>query len=125
MFCLNMLTIALELALTNPVYEDIALKFFEHFLAIAAAMNNIAGEGIALWDEQDEFFYDVLNRPDGAPLPLKIRSLVGLIPLCAVDILEPEVLRALPRFSAHLTWFLTHRPELTSLVSDGQPAGCR
>ena len=119
MFCLNMLTIALELARSNPVYEDIALKFFEHFLAIAVAMNNIAGEGIALWDEQDEFFYDVLNRPDGASLPLKIRSLVGLIPLCAVAMLEPEVLQALPRFSAHLTWFLTHRPDLTNLVSDG------
>src|SRR6266581_4451471 len=70
MYCLNMMTIALELALTNPVYEDIALKFFEHFLAIAAAMNNIADEGIHLWDREDEFFYDVLNRPDGSHLPL-------------------------------------------------------
>jgi hypothetical protein len=116
MFCLNMLTIALELALTNPVYEDIALKFFEHFLAIAAAMNNIADEGIHLWNEADGFFYDVLNRPDGTRLPLKIRSLVGLIPLCAVEILEPETLQALPRFNYHLTWFLTHRPELARLV---------
>jgi Mannosylglycerate hydrolase MGH1-like glycoside hydrolase domain len=116
MFCLNMMTIALELALTNPVYEDIALKFFEHFLAIAAAMNNIADEGIHLWDEQDEFFYDVLNRPDGSHLPLKIRSLVGLIPLCAVATLEPEMLQALPRFNYHLTWYLTHRPEIARLV---------
>ena len=117
MFCLNMMTIALELALTNPVYEDIALKFFEHFLAIAAAMNNIGGEGIQLWDEEDGLFYDVLNRPDGTHLPLKIRSLVGLIPLCAVETLEPELLAALPRFNYHLTWFLTHRPDLTRLVS--------
>ena len=122
MFCLNMMTIALELALTNPVYEDIALKFFEHFLAIAAAMNNIADEGIHLWHEKDEFFYDVLNRPDGSHLPLKIRSLVGLIPLCAVETLEPEVLQALPRFNYHLTWFLTHRPDLTRLVSHWQQA---
>ena len=120
MFCLNMMTIALELALTNPVYEDIALKFFEHFLAIAEAMNNIAGEGIRLWDEEDEFFYDVLNRPDGSHLPLKIRSLVGLIPLCAVETLEPEILSALPRFKYHLSWFLTHRPDLTRLVSHWQ-----
>ncbi|MBE3560169.1 MAG: glucosidase [Ktedonobacteraceae bacterium] len=120
MFCLNMLTIALELALTNPVYEDIALKFFEHFLAIAAAMNNIAGEGIHLWDDEDEMFYDVLSLPDGNRLPLKIRSLVGLIPLCAVTVLEPEVLRALPRFNYHLTWYLTHRPELTRLVAHWQ-----
>ena len=120
MFCLNMMTIALELALNNPVYEDIALKFFEHFLAIAAAMNNIAGEGIQLWDEQDEFFYDVLHLPDHSRLPLKIRSLVGLIPLCAVETLEPHVLDALPRFKGHLTWFLTYRPDLTRLVSHWQ-----
>jgi hypothetical protein len=120
MFCLNMLTIAIELALTNPVYEDIALKFFEHFLAIAAAMNNIADEGIRLWDDEDGFFYDVLNRPDGSHLPMKIRSLVGLIPLCAVETLEPETLRRLPRFHYHLTWYLTHRPDLTRLVAHRQ-----
>ncbi len=120
MFCLNMMTIALELALTNPVYEDIALKFFEHFLAIAAAMNNIADEGIELWDEEDEFFYDVLHLPNDSHLPIKIRSLVGLIPLCAVEVLEPEVLDALPRFKGHLEWFLTHRPDLTRLVSHWQ-----
>ncbi len=117
MFCLNMMTIALELALTNPVYENIALKFFEHFLAIAAAMNNIAEEGIQLWDKDDEFFYDVLHLPDDSHLRLKIRSLVGLIPLCAVETIEPEVLDALPTFKGHLEWFLTHRPDLTRLVS--------
>jgi hypothetical protein len=117
MFCLNMMTIALELALSNPVYENIALKFFEHFLAIAAAMNNIAEEGIQLWSKEDEFFYDVLHLPDDSHLPLKIRSLVGLIPLCAVETIEPEVLEALPTFKGHLEWFLTHRPDLTRLVS--------
>lgn len=120
MFCLNMMTIALELALTNPVYENIAVKFFEHFLAIAAAMNNIAEEGIQLWDREDEFFYDVLHLPDDSHLPLKIRSLIGLIPLCAVETIEPEVLDALPTFKGHLEWFLTHRPDLTSLVSHWQ-----
>ncbi len=120
MFCLNMMTIALELALANPVYEDIALKFFEHFLSIAAAMNNIGGEGISLWDDEDAFFYDVISRPDGSRMPLKIRSLVGLIPLCAVEVLEPELLEALPRFNYHLSWYLTNRPDLTRLVSHWQ-----
>ena len=120
MYCLNMMTIALELALTNPVYEDIALKFFEHFLAIAAAMNNIADEGIRLWDKEDEFFYDVLHLPDDSHFPLKIRSLVGLIPLCAVEAIEPRVLEALPRFKGHLEWFLHYRPDLTRLVSHWQ-----
>ncbi len=123
MFCLNMMTIALELALTNPVYEDIALKFFEHFLAIAAAMNNIADEGIQLWNEEDEFFYDVLHLPDDSHLPIKIRSLVGLIPLCAVETIEPHVLEALPTFKYHLSWFLTYRPDLTRLVSHWQQPG--
>jgi hypothetical protein len=120
MFCLNMMSIALELALSNPVYENIALKFFEHFLAIAAAMNNIAEEGIQLWSHEDEFFYDVLHLPDDSHLPLRIRSLVGLIPLCAVETLEPELLNALPTFKGHLEWFLMHRPDLTRLVSHWQ-----
>src|SRR5438128_1083243 len=120
MFCLNMMTIALELALINPAYEDIALKFFEHFLAIAAAMNNIADEGIKLWDKDDEFFYDVLHLPDDSHVPIKIRSLVGLIPLCAVETIEPEVLDALPTFKGHLEWFLAYRPDLTRLVSHWQ-----
>jgi len=120
MFSLNMMTIALELALDNPVYEDIALKFFEHFLSIAAAMNNIADEGIKLWDEEDEFFYDVLHLPDDTYHSIKIRSLVGLIPLCAVEVLEPHVLDALPTFKYHLTWFLNYRQDLMRLVSHWQ-----
>ena len=123
MFSLNMMTIALELALTNPVYEDIATKFFEHFLAIAAAMNNMGDDGMALWDADDEFFYDVLSLPDGRYVPLKIRSLVGLIPLCAVETVEPHVLAALPGFRERLEWFLTHRPDLTRLVSHWEQPG--
>src|SRR5690348_10219539 len=85
MYALNLMRIALELALHNRTYEDIATKFFEHFLHIAEAMNNLAGEGIGLWHERDGFFYDVLSLPDGAALPLEIRSMVGLIPLFAVE----------------------------------------
>jgi hypothetical protein len=117
MFCLNMLTIALELAVHNSVYEDIALKFFEHFLYIADAMNNIAGEGISLWDEQDEFFYDVLHFEHGENIPLKIRSMVGLIPLFAVTTIEPLLLEQVPQFKHHLEWLLQHRPDLAKLVS--------
>ncbi|HLO33727.1 MAG TPA: hypothetical protein VK249_31555 [Anaerolineales bacterium] len=117
MFCLNMLTISLELAVHNPAYEDIALKFFEHFLFIAEAMNNIAGEGISLWDEEDEFFYDVLHFEDGENLPLKIRSMIGLIPLFAVTTIEPGLLERVPQFKHHLEWFLEHRPDLARLVS--------
>ncbi len=117
MFSLNMLTIALELAVHNRVYEDIATKFFEHFLYIAEAMNNIGGEGIGLWDEQDEFFYDVLHLPNGQNRPLKVRSMVGLIPLYAVTTIEPALLEQLPAFKARLEWFRTHRPDLARLVS--------
>src|SRR5207237_2137427 len=92
LFSLDMMAIALELARRDRVYEDIATKFFEHFLYIAAAMNNIGGNGVSLWDNQDEFFYDVLSLPDGTVIPLKVRSLVGLIPLFAVDTIEPETL---------------------------------
>jgi glycogen debranching enzyme len=88
MYCLNMLMIALELARENHTYEDVATKFFEHFLYIADALNNIAGEGISLWDEQDEFFYDVLHMPDDSHVPLRVRSLVGFIPLQRM--LDPE-----------------------------------
>jgi hypothetical protein len=120
MFCLNMLTISLELAVRNSAYEDIALKFFEHFLFIAEAMNNIAGEGISLWDEQDEFFYDVLHFEQGENIPLKIRSMVGLIPLFAVTTIEPSLLEKVPQFKHHLEWFLEHRPDLANLVSHWQ-----
>jgi hypothetical protein len=117
MYCLNLMRIALELARHNAVYEDIATKFFEHFLHIAAAMNNIGECGIGLWDDQDEFFYDVLNLPDGRMVSLKVRSMVGLIPLFAVETLEPELLEQLPGFKERLEWFLDYRPDLAGLVS--------
>jgi hypothetical protein len=117
MYCLNMLTIALELALDNPVYEDIATKFFEHFLYIADAMNHIGGEGTQLWDDEDGFFYDALHLPDGQHIPLKVRSMVGLIPLFAIAPLEPEVLDKLPSFKKRLEWFIRHRPDLKRNVA--------
>jgi mannosylglycerate hydrolase MGH1-like protein/glycosyl hydrolase family 63 len=123
MYSLNLMRIALELAQHNRVYEDIATKFFEHFLHIAEAMSNMAGDGVGLWDEQDEFFYDVLNLPDGSRIPLRLRSMVGLIPLFAVETLDPELLEKVPEFRERLEWFLNHQPELARLVSRWQEAG--
>jgi hypothetical protein len=123
MYCLNLMRIALELALHNPVYQDIATKFFEHFLHIAEAMNNIADKGIGLWDEEDEFYYDELFLPDGQIIPLKVRSMVGLIPLFAVEVLEPDLMEKLPEFHRRLKWFLNYRPDLYQLVSHWQVAG--
>jgi hypothetical protein len=117
MYSLNLMRIALELALHNRVYEDIATKFFEHFLHIARAMTNMGGHDIGLWDEQDDFYYDVLHLPSGDEIPLRVRSMVGLVPLYAVEVLEPELLEKLPDFNARLEWVLENRPELASLVS--------
>jgi len=117
MYSLNLMRIALELARHNHVYEDIATKFFEHFLNIVQAMNNIGDKGIGLWDEADQFYYDVLNLPDGRMVPLRVRSLVGLIPLFAVETLEHDLLEQLPCFHRRLQWFLNHRPDLAKLVS--------
>jgi hypothetical protein len=119
-YCLSLLRIALHLALHDPVYQGVATKFFEHFLHIAEAMTRMGGSdghGIALWDEQDEFYYDVLSLPDGRAVPLKVRSLVGLLPLFAVEVLEPECLDRLPEFKGRLEWYLNHRPDLAALVS--------
>jgi hypothetical protein len=123
MFCLNMLAIALELAGDDPAYEDVATKFFEHFLWIAAALNNLGNMGIPLWDEDDEFFYDVLQSPSGGVQKLKVRSLVGLMPLLAVETIDPDVLARLPHFARRMDWFLDHRPDLASLVSRWQEPG--
>jgi hypothetical protein len=117
MYTLNLMAIALELAARDHVYEDIATKFFEHFLLIAEAMTNIGGEGIGLWDEEDEFYYDVLNLPGDRRVPLRVRSMVGLIPLFAVEVLDGPLIARLPDFSRRLHWFLSHRPELARLVS--------
>jgi hypothetical protein len=117
MYTLNLLRIALELALEDPVYEDISVKFFEHFLYIAQAMTNMGGEGIGLWDDQDEFYYDVLHLPGGERIPLKVRSMVGLIPIFAVEVLDGTVFERLHEFAGHARWFLEHRTDLSSLVS--------
>ncbi|MEK6575660.1 MAG: glucosidase, partial [Chloroflexota bacterium] len=101
MYCLNMLAMALELARFNNVYEDVATKFFEHFMYIAHAINHLGGVGGSLWDDDDGFFYDVLHLPDGSHMRLKIRSLVGLIPLFAVETLEPDLLDLLPFVVIH------------------------
>ena len=123
MYSLNLMRIALELAKHNKVYEDIATKFFEHFLHIAEAMNNIGAEGIGLWCDKDEFYYDVLNLPNGQSTPLKVRSMVGLIPLFAVETLEPELLEKLPGFAGRLEWMLKNRPDLAKLVSRWKDRG--
>jgi hypothetical protein len=117
MYCLNMLAIALELAKENPVYEDIATKFFEHYLYIADAMNKIGEMNVSLWDEQDSFYYDVLHLPDDRQIKMKVRSIVGLIPLFAVETLEPETLQQLPNFKKRLEWFITNRPDLRHNVA--------
>ncbi len=117
MYCLNMLAIALELAAENDTYEDVASKFWEHFLHISSAMNNLGSEGISLWDEEDGFYYDVLHLHGEGNKPLKVRSMVGLIPLFAVGTIEPEALDALPNFKRRLQWFIDNRPDLTANVS--------
>lgn len=117
MYSLNLMRIALELAQHDPAYEDIATKFFEHFLAIAKAMTNMGGKGIGLWDEEDSFYYDELILPGNKLIPLRVRSMVGLIPLFAVETLEPEILANVPDFARRLRWVLSHRPDLAVLVS--------
>ena len=117
MFCINMLTIALELAKDEVIYEDIASKFFEHFLRIAAAMDGMGKDAVALWDEEDGFYYDALRFPDGHHFPMKVRSLVGLVPLFAVGTLEPEILEKLAGFRKRTEWFIQNRPDLTAGIA--------
>jgi hypothetical protein len=117
MYCLNMLAIALELAKDDEAYEDIASKFFEHFLYIADAIDGIGDAEIALWDEEDGFYYDALRLPDGRQFPLKVRSMVGLIPLFAVTVLELDTLQQFPGFKRRMDWFIRNRPELKNKVA--------
>ena len=128
MYSLNMLAIALELGRHNPAYEDVASKFWEHFLNIAHAMSGgteHGGAGHDLWDEVDGFFYDVLHLPDDSRKPLKVRSLVGLIPLLAVQTLEPDALERHEGFRSRLDWFIDHRPDLTGSVACMRTTGHR
>ena len=113
-YCATMLSIALELARDNPATEDMASKFFEHFVAITEAINTHGGTG--LWDEPDGFYYDQL-RVNGKIFPLKVRSMVGLIPLLAVELLDDELIQKLPGFKKRMDWFLEHRPELNQCSS--------
>ncbi len=121
-YCLTMLAMALELAKEDPAYEDVASKFFEHFVAIADAMNQLGGTG--LWDEQDGFYYDQL-QVGGRPVRLRIRSLVGIIPLFAVEVLEDQTIARLPGFQKRLQWFLDNRRDLAGQVSYLEPQGPR
>src|SRR5262249_51766823 len=124
MYCLTMLAIGLELGREDPTYEDMASKFFEHFMYIAQAMSRMGYEGIELWNEEDGFFYDVLHTGDCAR-PLKVRSLVGLVPLFAVQVIDPEDLERLPAFSRRLRWFLDNRTDLCQLVTRQATVGGR
>lgn len=114
-YCLVMLAMSLELAATKPAYEDIASKFFEHFVNITDAINTLGGTG--LWDGRDGFYYDQLIINHDEPIPLRIRSLVGLLPLCAVTVLRQSILQKLPGFRKRMDWFLTNRPDLLKYIS--------
>jgi hypothetical protein len=123
MYTLNLLAIAMELAANNPDYEDVASKFWEHFIYIAYAMNHRGTDEIGLWDAQDGFFYDVLKLPDGSQNPVRIRSMVGLIPLFAVETIESDVLEKLPGFKKRMDWFIENRPDLTENVASMETRG--
>ena len=116
MYSLNLMRMALELTKSNPVYQDMATKFFEHFLYIAGSMNSMGENNEGLWDDEDEFFYDVIRLPDNSVTKLKIRSMVGLIPLFAVEVLDDDLMNQ-PKFRERMLWFLDNRPELANLVS--------
>jgi len=120
MYCLNMLAIALELARENPAYENVASKFFEHFVHIARAMNDPRGEGIELWDNQDGFYYDVLHLPNGDRHYLKVRSLVGLIPLLAVETFGQDIVDRLPGFKRRMQWFIDNHSDVRKHIEISQ-----
>jgi hypothetical protein len=120
MYCLNMLAIALELASENPAYENVASKFFEHFVHIAQAMNDRGPESMELWDQQDGFYYDVLHLPNGERHYLKVRSLVGLIPLLAVETFEQDIVDRLPGFKRRVQWFIDNHPDVRAHIEMSQ-----
>ncbi|WP_434980878.1 MGH1-like glycoside hydrolase domain-containing protein [Daejeonia sp. YH14] len=123
MYALNMMRIAMELAQYYQVYEDMAIKFFEHYLYIAEAMENIGNEKQGLWNEEDGFFYDVLQLSDGESVSLRLRSIVGLIPLFAVEIIDHHILEKMPKFRERMDWILRNKKELANLVSHWEVEG--
>jgi hypothetical protein len=123
MYTLNLLAMAMELATEESCYEDVASKFWEHFVYIAHAMGHRGRDSMGLWNDEDGFFYDVLRLPNGSQFPMKIRSMVGLIPLFAVETLEPELLDKLPSFRRRLEWFIDNRPDLTHHLACMRTAG--
>ncbi|HWL87611.1 MAG TPA: glucosidase, partial [Polyangiaceae bacterium] len=134
MYCLNLLSMALELSRENPNYQDVANKYFEHFLYIARAMNGAPprregarpgedADSVCLWDEEDGFFYDVLRLPSGAYVPLKVRSMVGIIPLFAVETIDDHVLQQFPAFVKRVRWFVLNRPELGGYIAQFRGLG--
>jgi hypothetical protein len=120
MYCLNMMAIALELAKEDPAYEDVASKFFEHFVNIAHAMNDMGANGRSLWNDEDGFYYDVLQLPSGEEHFVKIRSMVGLIPLFAVETLEPEIVDRLPGFKRRMQWFMDNHADVPEHIETTQ-----
>jgi hypothetical protein len=124
MFALGLMRIAIELTAVDPGYEDLASKFFEHFIYISAAIHgDVAGRNLGLWDEQDQFYYNSLQIPGEAPVTLRIRSIAGLLPILASAVLPRDFDRNLPSFAARARWFLTHRPDYAALVSDWETPG--
>jgi hypothetical protein len=115
-FCQNMLSMAVKLALVNPAYEVLACKFYEHFLWIAGAMDRMGEHEDEMWDEEDGFFYDLLRLPDGSATRLKVRSMVGLLSLCASTVFPHEAILKLPKFRERALWFTQNRPELTANI---------
>ena len=125
MYTLNLLAISLELAREDTAYEDVASKFWEHFVYIAHAMGHRGHDDMGLWNEESGFFYDVIKLPDGSLFPLKVRSMVGLIPLFAVETLEPEMLERLPDFKRRMEWFISNRPDLTDNLACMETEGMK
>jgi hypothetical protein len=123
MYSLDMLAIALELAAVDATYQDVASKFWEHFIYIARAMSHLGENGFCLWDDKEGFYYDVLQMPDGSKLPMRVRSMVGLIPLNAVQIMEPELLDSMPDFKLRLEWFVENRKDLTEYMASMETEG--
>ncbi|MEM6911957.1 MAG: glucosidase [Verrucomicrobiota bacterium] len=122
-YSLTLMKIALELAQHNPVYEDIATKFFEHFLYIAQSLSQLIDGGHGLWDDEDGFYYDVLVNGDGEKIPMKVRSIVGLITLYSVEVLEPEDLASVPDFVERMEWVLENKPELAKHIASFRDPG--